>query len=95
MDLVQTIKVKIFDREYLIKSEEDIGQVQKIEKYVNEKLKEIKDKSDDLSEKKTAILAALIIAGEYFQVLKERDAMLTDIQKRTKALIYDIDAVMR
>ena len=95
MDLVQTIKVKIFDHEYLLKSEEDIEQVQKIEKYVNDKLKQIKDQTEDLSEKKTAILAALIIAGEYFQVLKERDALVTDIQKRTKALIYDIDSVMR
>ena len=46
MSAMILIKVKIFDREYLIKSEEDVEQVQKIEKYVNEKLKEIEDAAD-------------------------------------------------
>ncbi len=68
------VKVKILDNEYLIKSdEEDIEKVYKIAEYVNKKIKEINDNSEGLSEKKTAILTALNIAGEYFQILKERD----------------------
>ena len=92
--MVQNIKVRILDHEYLLKSEEDIEQANEIAKYVNEKLKEIKDNTEDLSEKKTAILAALNIASEYFQIVKERDELLKNIRKRTKTLVYHIDSAM-
>jgi cell division protein ZapA len=91
---VQPIKVKILDQEYLIKSEEDSEQVYRIAEYVNEKLREIKDNTEGLSEKKVAMLAALTIASEYFQLLKERDDLSTNIRQRTKTLIYTIDSVM-
>lgn len=91
---MQPVKVKILDQEYLIKSEEDSEQVYKIAEYVNEKLREIKDNTEGLSEKKVAILAALTIASEYFQLLKERDDLSANIRQRTKTLIYTIDSVM-
>ncbi|MFC1868621.1 cell division protein ZapA [Thermodesulfobacteriota bacterium] len=89
------VKVIILDNEYLIKSEEeDIEKVYKIAEYVNEKAKEINDKSGGLSEKKTVILAALNIASDYFQVLKERDDMSANINQRSKTLIHNIDSLM-
>ena len=91
---MQPVKVKILDQEYLIKSEEDSEQVSRIAEYVNEKLREIKDNTEGLSEKKVAMLAALTIASEYFQLLKERDNLSANIRQRTKTLIYTIDSVM-
>ena len=89
------VKVKILDNEYLIKSdEEDIEKVYKVAEYVNKKIKEINDNSEGLSEKKTAILTALNIAGDYFQALKERDDLLLNIRERSEALIYNIDSLM-
>jgi len=88
------IKVRILNNEYLIKSEEDIEKVSKIAEYVDERLKEVNDNNEGLSEKKTAILAALNIASDYFQVLKERDDLLSNIRKRSKALINNIDSLM-
>ena len=92
--MTQPIKVTILDHEYLIKSDEDLEQVLKIAEYVNEKLKEINDNTKGLSGKKTAILAALNIASEYFQIRKEKDNLLKEIRKRTKTLIYHIDSVL-
>ncbi len=89
------VKVRILNNEYLIKSEEgDIEEVHKIAEYVNEKVREINEISEGLSEKKTAILTALHIASDYFQVLKERDELKADIHKRSKALIHSIDSLM-
>ena len=89
------VKVKILDNEYLIKSdEEDIEKVYRVAEYVNKKIKEINDNSEGLSEKKTAILTALNIAGDYFQALKERDDLLLNIRERSEALIYNIDSLM-
>ena len=88
------VKVKILDNEYLIKSEENIEKVNEITEYVNNKAREINDSTEGLSEKKTIILTALNIASDYFQVLKERDALLTSIRQRSEALICNIDSLI-
>ena len=90
----QPVKVKILEQEYLVKTEEDREQVYRVAEYVNEKLKEIKQSTEGLSEKKTAILAALNIASEYFQILREKEALTANIQKRTRSLINNIETVM-
>ena len=88
------VKVKILDQEYLVKSEEAKEEIFKVAEYVNEKLREVKDSSEGLSEKKATILAALNIASEYFQLKKEKDDLASDIQERTKSLINNIDTVI-
>ena len=93
MNLEKPIKVKIFDHEYLIKSDEDEEQVQRIAQFVNERFSEIREGIEELSEGKTAILAAFHIASDYFQVLKERDDLVKDIQDRAKSLNYQIDSI--
>jgi cell division protein ZapA len=92
--LAQPVKVRILDREYLVTSEENQEEVQRIAEYVNEKLREVQDSTQELSDKKTAILAALNIAGEYFQLLKEQDDLLSRLRQRTELLIHNIDSVM-
>ena len=92
--MVQPVKVRILDREYLVTSEEGQEQVQRIAEYVNEKLREVRDSTEGLSEKKTAILAALNIASEYFQLSKEQDDRLARLRQRTELLIHNIDSVM-
>ncbi len=91
---MQPVKVRILDHEYLVKTEEDKDRVDRIAEYVNKKLKEIESNTEGLSEKKTAILVALNIASDYFQLLKERDNMSANIRQRTEALIYNIDSVI-
>ena len=91
---MQPLKVRILDHEYLINSEESEEQVRRIAEYVNDKLLEAMTNTRGLSEKKTTILAALDIAGEYFQLQKERDDLVARLRERTKALIRSIDSVM-
>ena len=91
---MQPIKVRILGSEYLLKSEEDEEQALRIAEYVNEKLKEVQENVEGLSDKKTAILVALNIASDYFQLLKEREDILSDIRQRTEALICNIDSTI-
>ena len=93
-ELKGPVRVKILDQEYLLRTEEDEEQVQKIAQYVHDKLKAIQESTGGLSEKKAAILAALQIAGDYFQLLNEREGVLDNVRRRTEALIYDIDSAM-
>ena len=92
--LMEPVKVRIRNAEYLVQSEDNEQQVQRIADYVNEKLKEIEEGAEGLSEKRTAILAALHIAGDYFQILKEKENLLTSVRQRTQSLIRSIDSVL-
>lgn len=91
---MEPVKVKILDHEYFVKAEEDEEQVHRIAQYVNERLKEIRENTEGLSEYRMAILAAMNIASEYFQVAKERDELLHAIKQRTRSLIYHIDSMI-
>jgi cell division protein ZapA len=91
--LEKRIKVKIFDHEYLVESDEDEEQVQKIAQFLNDRFSEIREEMEGLSEGKTAILAAFHIASDYFQLLKERDDLVKDIQNRARSLNYRIDSI--
>lgn len=91
---MEPVKVRIRNVEYLVQGEDNEVQVQRIADYVNEKLKEIEQGAEGLSEKKTAILAALDIAGDYFQILKEKESLLSLLQQRTQSLIRSIDSVL-
>ncbi len=91
---MQPIKVRILDSEYLIKTEEDEEWVLRIAEYVGAKLKEVQEHTDGLTGKKEAILAALDIASDYFQLLRERDQTQATLRKRTETLIGNIDSVL-
>jgi cell division protein ZapA len=91
---MESVKVKIRNAEYLVQGEDDEQQVQRIADYVNDKLKEIEQGTEGLSEKRTAILAALDIAGDYFEILREKEDLLSKVGQRTRSLIRSIDSVM-
>lgn len=89
----RSIKIKILDNEYLIRSNgDDSENVYKIAEYVNEKLRETDDNSGGISEKKAAILTALNIASDYFNLLDERDRLLKEIQNKSQSLISVINS---
>jgi len=91
---MEPVKVRIRNAEYLVQGEDNEQQVQRIADYVNDKLKEIEEGTEGLSEKRAAILAALDIAGDYFQILREREDLLSMLQQRTQSLIRSIDSVI-
>jgi cell division protein ZapA len=93
--LDRPIRVRILDQEYLIKSDEDEERVKEIARFVNEKFREIRDNTEGLSERKTAILAAFHIASDYFHLLREYEDFEKDIRRRVRALNYQIDSVTR
>jgi cell division protein ZapA (FtsZ GTPase activity inhibitor) len=86
------VKLKIRDHEYLVKSDGNEEEILRIAEYVNARIQEAS--GEGLSEKKTAVLAALYIASDFFQALKEKDAVLARTRRQAEALIRHIDTVM-
>ena len=92
--MVKPVKIKILDYEYMIRGDEDLDQVFRIADFLNSKIKEVEDCSPGVSEKRKVILAALNIASDYFQLLKDQDDQSVDVKQRSKALICNIDSVI-
>jgi cell division protein ZapA len=92
---MQPVKIRIQNQDYLLQGDGNEESNLRLAQYVNDKLKEVEENTEGLSEKKTAILAALNIASEYFQVVQERDKLLSSIRERTQALIQSIDSTIR
>ena len=92
---MQPVKIRIRNQDYLLQGDGNEESILRLAQYVNDKLKEVEENTEGLSEKKTAILAALNIASEYFQVVQERDELLSKIHERTQALIQSIDSTIR
>jgi cell division protein ZapA len=91
---MEPVKVRIRNAEYLVQGEDNEQQVQRIAEYVNDKLREIEQGTKGLSEKRTAILAALDIAGDYFQILKEKENLVSAARQKIQSLIRSIDSVL-
>ena len=86
------VRLRIRDQEYLVKSDGSEEEILRIAQYVNSKIEEAS--VEGLSEKKTAVLAALHIASDYFLALKERDEAFARKRKKAEALIEHIDSIM-
>jgi len=92
--MTETVKIKIQNREFAVKGSDKREQILQVAAYVDQKLKEVGDSAKGVSEDKKAILAALDIAGDYFQLLKEKEDLLTKINDRSKRLIQTLDLAL-
>jgi cell division protein ZapA len=86
----EKVKIRIKDTEYAIRGSDDREQILKVAAYVDKRLREISDSKRELSEDKKAILTALDIAGDYFQLIKEKEVLLAEINNRSKRLIQSL-----
>ncbi len=92
MDDKVTIRIK--DTEYAIRGSDDREQILKAAEYVDKKLREIDKFKKELSVDKKAILTALDIAGDYFQLIKEKEVLLAEINSRSKRLLQRLDLTL-
>ena len=80
----QTIRVEIYNQTYSIRSDGDNEYIQDLAEYVDTKMREISSGTMTVDSLKVAILAALHIADEYYQ-LKHTQAQ-NDSQLATRSL---------
>lgn len=85
--------IKVFGEEYTISGDEiDYTYLRKVAKYVDLKMRELSKAIPDGNSKKVAILTALNIADELFQMQEmDIDSTLAVYEERTRKLIAMLD----
>ncbi|HEY4485984.1 MAG TPA: cell division protein ZapA [Nitrospiria bacterium] len=85
------IEVEIFGQEYTIRGGGDSQHISKLARYVDGKMREIAKTSKNLPPTKLALLAAINITDELFQVRQEKQNRDTLVEKKTRDLIEGIE----
>ena len=81
-----TEKVEIFGQEYKIKGVGNPQYIHKIAGYVDKKMREIAHSSGIMSQSRIAILAALNITDELYQVRDAREKAVQDLEQQATKL---------
>lgn len=91
MTETQSTTVEILGREYRIRSEADASYIQEVAKYVDTKLREVSQGTTLPASDRVAVLAAMNIADELFQLRRASTEEFSSIERRTQSLIRLLD----
>jgi cell division protein ZapA len=89
------IRLEILGREFTIRSDEGEERVKKIGEYVNQKIQEITNNGKTVSTLNAAILAALNIANEYFELQERQRALTRSVEDKSGHLVELIHSAMK
>jgi cell division protein ZapA len=85
------VKVAIFGQTYTIDGDAPKEHILKLAEYLNDKMEEVRQNSSINNPVQIAILAALNVTDEYFQLKKLKAGTDSEVEKRALALISMLD----
>lgn len=95
MEGKEGIQVQIFGESYRIKGGMDREGVVKLAAYVDQKMREVAQKMPAVPSARLAILAALNIAEDKFELEQERDRQQLLLEQKASSLITLLEKGMR
>lgn len=91
----QTIRVEIYNQTYSIRSDGDNEYIQNLAEYVDSKMREISSGTLTVDSLKVAILAALHIADEFYQLKQEQAQSDTQLATRSAECSEMLDRILK
>jgi cell division protein ZapA len=94
---IESVRVIIFGNEYSVKSDTDPNTTRQIAQFVNSKMLEIQEQSSLRDNMKIAVLSALNIAGELFEVKARHDesvSKINELEEKIALLTKKIDGAL-
>lgn len=91
----QTIRVEIYNQTYSIRSDGDNEYIQNLAEYVDSKMREISSGTMTVDSLKVAILAALHIADEFYQLKLTRTNIDTQLATRSSECSEMLDKLLK
>lgn len=89
-----SIKVQIFGMDYSLKSDKDPEYIKQVAEFVDEKIQKLSTNTNVKSQTKIAVLVALNIADELFQLKKQYEnssKVFENIELKSKELCDSVD----
>ena len=80
MENKQSIQVKIFDTDYALRTDGDPEAVRQVARFVDEQIRTLSENTSVKSPMKIAVLAALNIAEELFEVKRKYGELLQNLE---------------
>jgi cell division protein ZapA len=87
------IQVEIFGQPYQIKAGADPEYIKRVAAYVDVKMKELASATPTVDSLKIAVLAALNIADEYFQLKRTKQDVDREFERRTERMNQILDSI--
>lgn len=91
----QTIRVEIYNQTYSIRSDGDNEYIQNLAEYVDSKMREISSGTMTVDSLKVAILAALHIADEFYQLKHTQANIDTQLGTRSSECSEMLDKLLK
>jgi len=91
----QSIRVEIYNQTYSIRSDGDNGYIQELADYVDAKMREISSGTMTVDSLKVAILAALHIADEYYQLKQSQEQTDAQLAARSSECSEMLDRILK
>ena len=90
-DNIQTVRVVIFGEEYSVRGTDNPEYIYSVADYVDKTMREIAAKNKSMPPNRVAILAALNLAGELFDLRRDKTATLDDVESRARNIVELLD----
>jgi cell division protein ZapA len=87
------IQVEIFGQTYQIRAGADPEYIKTIARYVDLKMREIASGTPTVDSLKIAVLAALNITDEFFQLRRQKQDLDREVERRTGKLNEILDSI--
>jgi cell division protein ZapA len=91
MDSTKATTVEIMGREYRIRGADDEAYVREVARYVDEKVRAVTQGTSLAASDRVAILAAMNIADELFQLRRTSGEEMSKIEKKAQNLLRMLD----
>lgn len=87
----QSVTVRIAGEDYIIRSNADPDYTTRCARFVDERIRDVREKSGLVESHKAAILAGLSITDQFFQMKEELEALRKEVVSRSNNLTARIE----
>jgi cell division protein ZapA len=88
------IQIQVLGQKFTLKGDYDIEYVNRVEKYINDKIQEVQNQTSSLSTNNLLLLVALNLTAEYLKKEDEIEEVLKLIAGTSSKLITNIDSTL-
>ncbi len=93
--MAKTTRVEIFDQSYNIRGELEEGYVRELAAYVDAKMRALSDATRTIDTARVAVLAALAIADELYDLRERQSEFEGQIRRRTERALELVEQALK